>query len=602
MRDSLRHRGPDDQGSWLDEENGVALGHRRLSILDLSPEGHQPKCSADGRYWMVYNGEVYNYRELRQQLEGLGHRFSGNSDTEVLLAAFLQWGFEATLPKLNGMFALGVWDSASCRLYVARDRYGKKPLYYGRFASAWFFASELKAFKKLDNFPGSISPEALSLYLRYGYVPTPYSIYSDVWKLPAASWMELGPDGVGHLHTYWEAPFSTGTREGVPLDEIEMALVESVKRRLVSDVPLGAFLSGGIDSSLIVALMCEASRSRVRTFSLGFAESSHDEAVYARRVAEHLGTEHTEHYVTAHQALEVVPLLPQIYDEPFSDPSQIPTYLVSRLARQHVTVALSGDGGDEIFGGYNRYIYGPRLWRKLSRLPLWLRRFGAQLFRLLPWRHLVRGLGGRFAYPQEKLTKLSEVLDVASSQELYQRLVAQWPRPQDLLQGGKHRPPSGAGPARTDDFAAWMMWMDCKTYLCDDILVKVDRASMGVSLEARAPFLDPLLTDLACRLAPEQKIRDGQGKWVLRQILYKRVPKHLLDRPKAGFSLPLGDWLRSELRDWAEQLLGQVRRSGYLRSAPIESRWSQHLRGDRDWSASLWTVLMFQAWLNEAGV
>lgn len=597
MRDALRHRGPDDQGSWFDEASGIALGHRRLSILDLSPEGHQPKASADGRYCMVYNGEVYNYRELRQELEGHGHLFSGRSDTEVVLAAFVQWGFEATLPRLNGMFALGVWDSERRRLLVARDRYGKKPLYYARFADSWFFASELKSLKTLDDFPGCIDRRALSLYLRYGYVPSPFSIYSGVWKLPPASWMELDTDSSTAPKVYWEVPSTSGAREAVSNEEIEQALVASVSRRLVSDVPLGAFLSGGIDSSLIVALMCEASPHRVRSFSLGFAESSHDEAIYARRIAQHLGTEHTEHYVDAREALEVVPMLPSLYDEPFSDPSQIPTYLVSRLARQHVTVALSGDGGDEIFGGYNRYIYGPRLWRQLSKLPLWFRRFGAALFRVLPWGRLIGGLGGRFAYPHEKLTKLSEVLDVTSAEELYSRLVSQWPRPEELL--AVEEPPSKLLSARpSEDFASWMMRMDCLTYLPDDILVKVDRASMGVGLEARAPFLDPELAELACRLAPGQKIRDGQGKQVLRQLLYKRVPRSLLERPKAGFSLPLGEWLRSELREWTESLLGQVRQASYLRWEPVERRWRQHLRGERDWSASLWTVLMFQAWLS----
>ncbi|MBX3166730.1 MAG: asparagine synthase (glutamine-hydrolyzing) [Candidatus Eremiobacteraeota bacterium] len=593
MRDSLRHRGPDDAGTWLEPNGRLAMGHRRLAILDLSPEGHQPMASRDGRYQLVYNGEVYNFLELRRQLEQFGHHFNGSSDTEVLLAAFCQWGLENTLPRLNGMFALALWDARAQRLALARDRYGKKPLYYGLVGEAWAFASELKALKTLPEFDSSVNRAALGEYFRLGYVPAPLSIYQGIHKLPPASfcWLPESPK------PYWTLGATARSNQPTSLEQIEQALLTAVKLRMASDVPLGAFLSGGIDSSLIVAMMQEQSDQPVRTFSLGFHSATHDEAIYARKVAEHLGTQHVEHYVTATEALDVVPHLPRFYDEPFADSSQIATYLVSKLARTQVTVALSGDGGDEVFGGYNRYLFAPQVWRWLRVLPLSLRKILSALVNRLPLSLLEPLLAGRVSYPKEKLTKLAHLLPCRDEAEIYRSLISQWQEPRSVVIGAA--PPIPEKPIN-GDFVHWMMIRDAQTYLPDDILVKVDRASMAVSLEARAPLLDPTVTDLAWRLPREQKIEGREGKRILRKLLYKRVPSSLFQRPKAGFSLPLGDWLRVELRDWVETMLETVSKDGYLRVEPVRRIWREHTSGYRDRSAALWTVLMFQAWMREA--
>lgn len=549
--------------------------------------------SRNGRYVLVYNGEVYNYLELQNELEQLGHEFRGTSDTEVLLAAFCQWGLEATLPRLNGMFALALWDRQERRLGLARDRYGKKPLYYGRVGKFWAFASELKALRRLPDFRGTIDRTALGEFFRLAYVPAPYSIYEGIFKLPPASftWLPSPP------RTYWSLAETARHTGPTSIEDIEIALLRSVKRRMISDVPLGAFLSGGIDSSLIVAMMQEQSTRPVRTFSLGFRSASHDEAVFARRVAEHLGTDHTEHYVSPQEALEVVPLLPKFYDEPFADSSQIPTYLVCRMARQHVTVALSGDGGDEVFGGYNRYLFAPRIWGLLRRFPAPLRLSIARFLQMLPLQLLVPLLTGRVAYPQEKLAKLLQLLPCQNQAALYHSLVSQWQQPEQLV-GDFRRPDRDDFPPAVD-FVDWMMVKDGQTYLPDDILVKVDRASMAVSLEARAPFLDPEVTELAWGLPRHQKIRGREGKVALRQLLSKRIPGELFQRPKAGFSLPLGDWLRGPLRPWAEDLLIRLKTSEHLREKPVVRLWQEHLERRRDWSAALWCVFMFQSWLAE---
>lgn len=592
MRDALIHRGPDDAGTWLDPGGRVALGHRRLSILDLSPEGHQPMASLDQRYHLVYNGEVYNFLDLKRELESFGHPFRGGSDTEVLLAAFCQWGVEATLPRLNGMFALALWDSRERRLCLARDRYGKKPLYYGKVGSAWAFASELKAFCALPEFTRSLNRHAVGGFFRFGYVPAPLSIYEGVVKLPPASYCWL-TDENPTPYRYWAVEESTLDQGFASLEQVEEALLKAVKIRMVSDVPLGAFLSGGIDSSLVVAMMQEQSSQPVRTFSLGFKSSTHDEAVYARKVADHLGTQHLEYYVSPSEALQVIPSLPHFYDEPFADSSQIPTYLVSRLARTQVTVALSGDGGDEIFGGYNRYLFAPKVWKWLNTFPLWLRQAAAHLLRAVPMHRIAPLLSGKVSYPQEKLAKLAQLLPCRDAADIYNSLVSQWQHPERLVLG---LPKSPQPEPVSGDFVNWMMMRDACTYLPDDILVKVDRASMAVSLEARAPLLDPIVTQLAWRLPRQQKIRGGEGKCILRQLLYKRVPAEMFQRPKAGFSLPLGDWLRGELRDWAEAMWAGAREEGLLRAPVIEKAWKEHLSGHRDRSAALWTVLMFQAW------
>jgi len=581
LRDRLIHRGPDDGGLWT--APGIGLAQRRLSILDLSPEGHQPMSR--GPLHLVYNGEIYNFQELRQQLEASGHVFRGRSDTEVLLAGFLQWGVEATLQRSNGMFALALWNERGRTLTLARDRYGKKPLYYGWQNQAWHFASELKALHR----PGlELDRQALTAYFRYGYVPAPQSIYQGIFKLPPAHLvvLEEGRRQVSPTR-YWCLPEPDNT-PATP-EELEEALLQSVQLRMLSDVPLGAFLSGGIDSSLVVALMQRLSSRPVQTFCIGFREVGYDESGFARQVARQLGTEHHEMRVSAEEALSVVPKLAQIYDEPFADSSQIPTYLVSRLARQKVTVALSGDGGDEIFGGYNRYLWGPRIWRWLRRVPLPLRQLLFELLSRLPLT-LVRQLPLRVPYPEEKLNKLLQLLPLRSPHELYLSLVSQWSRPTDLVPGG-----SESGQVSPFDLstAEGMMKMDALTYLPDDILVKVDRASMAVSLECRAPLLDYKVAEIAARLPPDQRIRAGRGKWVLREILKSYV--QLPERPKSGFSLPLGSWLRGPLRDWAHDLLAP-QNCQELDFRPVQERWQQHLSGHRDWSASLWAVLMFQAW------
>ena len=591
----LQHRGPDQHGSWVHPKGHLGLGHRRLSILDLSPLGQQPMASPCGRLQLTFNGEIYNFANLRSQLESKGHSFRGTSDTEILLAAFLEWGVQATLPKLNGMFALGLWDESSQTLTLARDRYGKKPLYYGQIQDNWVFASELKALHQLGL---EVDRQALNGYLRSGFVSAPASIYRGIFKLPAASWLVLKSDTTQpHPQSYWSL---ASLRRDLPLSldfpqalqEFEAKLSEAVRLRMVADVPLGAFLSGGIDSSLIVTLMQKLSPRPIRTFCIGFQEASHDESGYARQVAQALGCQHTERLLTAQETLDVIPLLATMFDEPLGDPSQIPTYLVSQLARQEVTVALSGDGGDEVFGGYNRYLWGPKVWNALRPWPLALRRSLAHLLGRLPARQLANFLP-RVSYPEEKMTKLLNLLRVSGPSQLYQQLLWAWD--EDLVEG--IRQPQLKLPL--GDLACAMMEQDALNYLPDDILVKVDRASMAVSLECRAPLLDQEVAELAWRLPLAHKIKGNKGKLLMRALLDKHLPAHLFERPKAGFSLPLGEWLRGPLRDWAESLLQEERlkHQGYLRSQPIRQRWQQHLSGHRNWSASLWHVLQFQAWL-----
>lgn len=578
FRDRLAHRGPDSCGVWRDESAGIGLGHRRLSILDLSSEGHQPMCNQ--HLHLVYNGEIYNFQSLRSDLEGLGHSFRGGSDTEVLLAAVLEWGLEKTLPRLNGMFAIALWDARERVLYLARDRYGKKPIYYGRIQGTWYFGSELKA---LPCQSLSTDRQALGTFLRYGYLPAPLSIFEGVKKLPPAHWCAIRADDFQvDPRCFWNIPEPKVDPQLGP-EQLELALMKAVQLRMVSDVPLGAFLSGGIDSSLIVALMQNQSGRPVRTFCIGFEEESHDESPFARQVAQQLGTEHTELRVTAQQALDVVPLLPTMYDEPFADSSQIPTFLVSQLARQHVTVALSGDGGDEVFGGYNRYQWVPRIWRRLRLLPRPVRVAIAKLLGLVPI-SAIAPLIRSVSYPEEKLNKLLQLLPLKGPDQMYLQLVSQWAEPTRLLPEFLELPLPGGYDLGTPE---GMMAVDALTYLPDDILVKVDRASMAVSLECRAPFLDPEVADLAWRLSPSHR----SGKAILRQILAKHVS--LPDRPKAGFSLPLGRWLAGPLRGWAEELLSQV---DDFDRRPIMARWQDHLQGRRDWNASLWCVLMYQAW------
>ena len=597
MAHRIVHRGPDDHGVWLGQDGMVGLAHRRLSILDLSPEGHQPMASVDGRYQIVFNGEIYNFRELRQQLQPRGHTFRGGSDTEVMLAAFQQWGVQPSLRRFSGMFAFAVWDSQQRELTLARDQYGKKPLYYGKINGAWFFASELKALHQ----PGlSLDRMALSNFFRFGYVPAPRSIYQQVGKLPPGSSVVLRANGeASQVESFWTLPRSSApSLIGDPLQAVEEALRNAVRRRMVSDVPLGAFLSGGIDSSLIVALMQQMSSEPVQTFCIGFEDKASDESPYARAVAQHLGTRHTEHRLSAQESLSVVPLLPRMYDEPFADSSQIPTYLVSKLARSQVTVALSGDGGDEVFGGYNRYFFAPRLWRGLSLAPVFLRRLLAAAVRGLSVELLAR-LIPRVSLAEHKITKFLALLDVRSPGDLYSGLMGMWD-PTPVL-GMRPEPGLIESFRWSSDFSADMMELDAKTYLPDDILVKMDRASMAVSLECRAPFLDPEVAQVAWSLPTASKLRSGKGKLVLRTLLEKYIPRDLLERPKIGFSLPLGDWLRGPLRGLAEDLLNadRLRRQGLLDVDYVSNRWRQHLSGKRNYAASLWCLLMFQSWHDE---
>ncbi len=615
MAGKLAHRGPDASGVFVDAEAGIAFGHTRLAIIDLSPAGAQPMHSSCGRSVITYNGEIYNAAELRPELERLGRRFRGHSDTEVIVEACAEWGVAATVERLIGMFAFALWDRQERRLTLVRDRLGIKPLYFGRQNGRIVFASELKAFEVLPGWQPELDRDALAAYLRLAYVPTPHSIYRGIGKLAPGHVAVIDAEGEVKTSAFWSledavergkaAPFEGNDSEAI--DALEALLADAVGRRLVSDVPLGAFLSGGIDSSTVAAMMRAKSNAPVRTYSIGFDQPGYDEAPHARKVAEALGTEHTELYVSPDQARAVIPELPQIYDEPFADSSQVPTYLLSKLTRDHVTVALSGDGGDELFAGYTRH----RFARGLSRVPAPLGRvlgcgLGVagpavwdRLFDLLPAKKRP-GLAG------DKMQKVALMLGQGGA-DGYRSLVSAWNVPEAIVRGA--REPKGVlfdpGVARLlPDPLARMQYLDTLTYLPDDILTKVDRASMAVALEVRVPTLDHRVVEFSWRLPSRFKLRRGQGKWLLRQVLYRHVPKALVERPKAGFAVPIGSWLRGPLRTWAEELLSErcLSQGGLLDAAPIRARWREHLEGSRNWHASLWTVLMFQAWREPRGI
>ena len=626
MVNTLHHRGPDGSGVWADAAAGVALGHRRLAIVDLSPQGHQPMRSACGRYMVSFNGEIYNFRALRKELEGIGYQFRGHSDTEVMLACISEWGILSSVKRFNGMFAFALWDRAERKLYLVRDRLGEKPLYYGWMGKTFLFGSELKALRVHPHFRGELNRDSLALYLRHQYVPAPYSIYKGIFKVQPGTMVSMDAGNCGdapELTTYWTAraaaesgvaePFAGSAEEAIcHLDEL---LKDAVKVRMQADVPLGAFLSGGLDSSTIVAMMQAQSERPVQTFTLGFYENAYNEADDAKAVAHHLGTAHTELYVRPEQAMAVIPRLPTLYDEPFSDSSQIPTFLISELARQDVTVSLSGDGGDELFGGYSRYFLGLKVWQTIGRVPMGLRGLAAtcltmlspsswetlyqKMDPLLPQRLRQRNVAG-------KVSRLGELLRTANQETLYLSLVSHWKGPASIVLNASESPTVFTDPeqwAHLPDFAQRMMLLDTVTYLPDDILVKVDRASMGVSLEARVPFLDHRVLEFAWHIPLSMKIRNGQGKWLLRQVLHRYVPDALVERPKMGFGVPLDTWLRGPLREWADTLLDekQLRDQGYFDPDPIRKVWAEHLSGQMDWQYHLWDVLMFQAWLQHEG-
>ena len=629
MAQKLIHRGPDDGGVWADNHSGIVLAHRRLSIIELSDAGHQPMFSACGRYVIVFNGEIYNHLEIRKKLHSVkpseAISWRGQSDTETLLAAVSRWGLEKSLKEFVGMFAFALWDKHEKSLYLARDRIGEKPLYYGLHKGVFLFGSELKALRAYPGFLGEVDRDVLRLYLQRNFVPAPYSIYQGIFKLPPASLLKITVADVARQQlpepvSYWSLSQAASTgqnnlfqgSEDDAVLELERLLKQSISNQMIADVPLGAFLSGGIDSSAVVALMQAQSAKPIRTFTIGFSESDYDESKHAKGVAAHIGTEHTELFVSPSQALEVIPRLATLYDEPFADVSQIPTFLVSELARQSVTVCLSGDGGDELFGGYNRHINGPALWRKFGWLPSSIRGGLSKLLTATPpssWDSIfshtsaVLPRSWRYSSAGDKIHKVAGMLSAGSPDEIYDNLISQWQMPEQIVSGPFQAHSTirkSVCPAELADLEHRMMYMDTTTYLPDDILVKVDRAAMGVSLETRVPMLDHRVVEFAWSLPLEMKIKGNEGKWLLRRLLDRHVPRSLIERPKAGFGVPIDSWLRGPLRAWAEELLdnNKLIQQGFFDPAPIRIKWQEHLQGKRNWSHQLWGILMFQAWFN----
>ena len=612
MSQELTHRGPDDSGIWIN--NNIGLSHRRLSVIDLTSTGHQPMCSLGGRYTIVFNGEIYNHLELRKQL--VFFDWNGQSDTETLLACVESWGLDKTLKKINGMFAFALWDSEKCSIHLARDRIGEKPLYYGWQGSDFLFGSELKALKAHPGFKANIDRESLDLYFRYNYIPAPYSIYENIYKLPPGSVLSLYQGKKKYkIRRYWSIEDKSIAGVHAPLlnsednliNELECRIKKSIKQKMVSDVPLGAFLSGGIDSSVVVGIMQSLSLHPVKTFTIGFKDEVFDEAEDAKLIAKYLGTDHHELYISAQDVIDIIPLMSDLYDEPFSDASQIPTYLVSKLARQEVTVSLSGDGGDELFCGYNRYHVTKKIWNKISIFPLFIRKYVSLFLLFVPTKvwdkfELFSFISQKYNNLGVKIHKGAKVLHSQSLVELYENILSNWKVSDGLVLDRCNSKALNLSPS--DEVASFsniekMMLWDFQSYLPDDILVKLDRASMGCSLESRVPFLDHNLVEFAWRIPAKYKYRDKKGKWILRQVLYRYIPKELMERPKAGFTLPLANWLRGDLKVWAESLINieRLNREGILNADIVNKKWNEHQEDGKDWSNQLWSVLIFQLWL-----
>lgn len=609
MRERLLHRGPDLAGEWLDAHAGIALGHRRLSIVDLSPAGQQPMASVSGRYVLAYNGEIYNHMDIRRSIEKAAgiQIWRGHSDTETLLAAIEQWGLTQALRSCVGMFAIALWDRQTRSLTLARDRLGEKPLYYGWQGKTLLFGSEIKALMAHPDFRHEVNDAALPLFLRHGYIPAPWSVWRGVQKLPPGTFLVFS---AGHRapelpqpESYWSLAEAVeqGQRQAFEgsdeeaVNALEGQLNQAISGQKLADVPVGAFLSGGIDSSTVVALMQGQSSQAIKTFTIGFHEADYNEATHARAIAHHLGTDHTELYVTDRDSRDVIPDLVDMYDEPFGDSSAIPTHLVSRLARSQVTVSLSGDAGDELFGGYDRYFNqrAYRIWRVGRQMPCFLSAAASAV--------LSSPLQGMLSPSlSRQCTMAAQLLSAATHADYYRSITSQW-QPSPHIRDVESLP-YGYGEAqlaRLQQPVERMMAQDSVTYLPDDILVKVDRAAMAVGLETRVPMLDHRVVELAWRMPYRMKVRDGQGKWLLRQVLHRHVPRQMMERPKMGFGVPIDIWLRGPLRDWAENLLSAqgLQAQGYLNVQHISSAWQQHVSGKRNHRDSLWVVLMWQAWL-----
>ena len=629
MSSAISHRGPDGSGLWMDKSSGIVLGHQRLSILDLSEAGNQPMQSSSGRFVITYNGEIYNHLQIRNEIEetNLNINWRGNSDTETLLEAIDFWGIEVALQKIDGMFAFALWDKKKRSLILARDRIGEKPLYYGwqgdGINKVFLFGSELKALKAHPEFKSEINRDAITLQLRHNYIPAPYSIYKGIFKLFPGHYLVLSENDLNNhslltSKAYWslvQCATSGNSNQLIHNEkdieiDFEKILKSSVKKQMISDVPIGAFLSGGIDSSTIVALMQSQSDHPVKTFTIGFNESEYDEAKYAKKIANYLGTNHTELYISPKEAMEVIPKLPNIYDEPFSDSSQIPTFLISQLTKQNVKVALSGDGGDELFCGYNRYLISKKFWNLLCLIPLPVRKILSSLIQTISpqkWNEISKFLPSFFLqYTNfgDKMHKGANVLKAETLNQLYYMLSSHWQNPTEVVLRSKE-----PGTFLTEfkphlkglNSQEQMMVLDFISYLPDDILVKIDRAAMATSLETRTPFLDHKLIEYVWKIPHSYKLKKGQGKWILRQILNRYVPKSLTQRPKMGFGVPIDSWLRDPLRDWAENLLDEkrLRQEGYFNAKEIRNKWDQHLSEKMNWHYHIWDILMFQSWIDK---